>query len=592
MRAASPDNSSRLLKRVTLCGSAAVAVLLVLFVGVSLWDERRKALESAGNLSLSQLQSFTHAVGLTLVGVETVLDVASARIAAGGPEDPALSDYLRRLSRRIDSLRAVLVVDASGRVTVDSRHGRPSVGRDVSSRSYFQMPAQGRAGEIFIGTPVLSLLDGQWALPVSKPVRAADGRLTAIVIASISPGRLAEGVPAADIDQNRSALLARADGALLMQLPGNGFWPRSSLAGTPLFAERLREDGLGVFESTGLFDERPRLIAYRKLEGFPLVAAVGLTRDYVLQGFRSHLYGFAALLVVALAVLAGATLLQLRSVSAMSRRNRELAAAYRIAYGANRAKSQFLARMSHDLRTPLNAISGFSELMTLGILGPLPERYRQYAEHIRSSSLHLHSLVQDLLDLSRAESGRLSLNDQEAVPIGRLVQDCLHLIEGAARERSVRLVNLLPPETPRVHCDPIRIKQILINLLTNAVDYLPAGAVVRLELERTEAGDLRLTVADNGPGIPPDVLAAAMGDDGRLDSMVAGKTRGHGLGLSIAFALARLHDGVLEVESSPAGTNAVLQLPALRVLGKEAPSTDSAPEAAVAGSPLSSATLH
>ncbi|MEX2629464.1 MAG: ATP-binding protein [Tistlia sp.] len=580
MRAATPDGSPKRLRLVTLFGSVAIALLLMLFVGVMLWTERRETLETAGNLALSQLQSFTHAVGLTLVGVETVLDVAATRVAASGPRDPALSLYLRLLSRRMDSLRAVLVVDSGGRVMADSRPGQPSVGHDMSRRSYFQLPAQGRAGAVFIGRPVLSLHDGLWALPISKPVRGPDGRLVAVVVASISPSRLAEGVPAAAIDQNRSALLARADGTLLMQLPGNGFWPRSSLATTPLFAERLRRHGLGLFESAALFDEQPRLVAYRKLEGFPLVAAVGLTKDYVLQGFWSHLLGFAALLAFALAVLAGATLLQLRSVSAMSRRNRELAVAYRLAHGANRAKSQFLARMSHDLRTPLNAIAGFSELMTLGILGPLPERYRQYAEHIRSSSLHLHSLVQDLLDLSRAESGRLALNDEEAVALGKLVDDCLHLIEGAARDRSVRLVNGLPSETPGVYCDPIRIKQILINLLTNAVDYLPAGGCVCLDLERTEAGDLRLAVEDDGPGIPADVLAAAEGDDEQLDPLIAARTQGSGLGLSIAFALARLHGGVLEVESCPQGTRAVLHLPAARIVDPQGAGQESADQLA------------
>lgn len=572
MRAASPEVSSRRLRLVTLSGSLAVAVLLTLFVGLSLWSERRETLRSAGNLALSQLQSFAHAVGLTLVGVETVLDVAAARVAAGGPHDPGLSLYLRHLSRRLDSLRTVLVVDASGRVTADARRGAASIGFDVSARSYFRLPGQARAGEVFIGRPVLSFLDGEWALPISKPVRGPDGRLIAVVVASISPSRLAEGVPTADIDQHRSALLARAGGALLMQLPGNGFWPRAGLADTPLFTERLRLDGLGVFETARLFDERTRVVAYRKLEGFPLVAAVGLTKDFVMRGFWSHLAGFAALLAAALLVLAGATLLQLRSVSAMSRRNRELARAYRIAYGANRAKSRFLARMSHDLRTPLNAIAGFSELMTLGIMGPLPERYRQYAEHIRSSSLHLHSLVQDLLDLSRAESGRLALNDQEAVPLGKLVEDCLHLVEGAARDRAVRLVSRLPAETPRVHCDPIRIKQILINLLSNAADYLPAGARVELELAQDPDGGLRLSIADDGPGIPPEVLAAAEGDDERLDPLVAaGKTQGSGLGLSIAFALARLHGGELRVESDAQGTRAELWLPAARVLDRPAP---------------------
>lgn len=572
MRAASPEVSSRRLRLVTLCGSLTVAVLLTLFVAISLWSERRESLRSAGNLALSQLQSFAHAVGLTLVGVETVLDVAAARVAAAGPRDPGLSMYLRHLSRRLDSLRTVLVVDAEGRVTADSRRGEPSIGFDVSKRAYFRLSGRGGAGEVFIARPVLSFLDGEWALPISKPVRGPDGRLIAVVVASISPGRLAEGVPAADIDQHRSALLARADGALLMQLPGNGFWPRADLSDTPLFVERLRRDGLGVFETDALFDDRPRLVAYRKLEGFPLVAAVGLTKDFVMRGFWSHLAGFAALLAFALLVLAAATLLQLRSVSAMSRRNRELAQAYRIAYGANRAKSRFLARMSHDLRTPLNAIAGFSELMTLGIMGPLPERYRQYAEHIRSSSLHLHSLVQDLLDLSRAESGRLVLNDQEAVPIGKLVEDCLHLVEGAARERSVRLVNHLPDETPRVHCDPIRVKQILINLLTNATDYLPAGSRVELALVQEPDGSLSLSIADDGPGIPPQVLAAAEGDDERLDPLIAaGKIQGSGLGLSIAFALARLHGGVLRVESDgERGTRALLWLPAARVLDRPA----------------------
>ncbi len=575
MLAPSSEASSRRLKLITVFGSAAVALLLVLFVGLTLWTERRDNLRAAENLALSQLQSFTHAIGLTLAGVETVLDVAATRVSAAGPDDPTLALYLRNLSRRMDSLRAVLVIDAGGRIVADSRDRGLATNYDASSREYFRMPRAGRVGQIHIGRPVLSFLDGQWALPISKAVRDANGRLLAVVVASISPGRLAEGVPSSAIDEGRRALLARTDGALLMRLPGNGFWPRTSLAETPLFTDKLLGAGLGAFETDSLFDDGHRLVAYRTLEGFPLVAAVGLSREFVQRGFQSHLIGFAVLLAFALAVLGVATVLQLRSVSAMGRRNRELAQAYRLAHGANRAKSQFLARMSHDLRTPLNAIAGFSELMTLGILGPLPERYRQYAEHIRSSSLHLHSLVQDLLDLSRAESGRLQLNDEEVAQVGKLVEDCVQLVEGAARDRSIRLVNRLPAETPQVRCDPIRIKQILINLLTNAVDYLPVGGRVTIDLDRPRSGGLRLVIQDDGPGIPDEVVAAAQGDDEQLDPLVASKSQGSGLGLSIAFTLARLHGGALVIDSAPdRGTRALLELPATRLLAEQGPEPD------------------
>ncbi|WP_085120596.1 PAS-domain containing protein [Tistlia consotensis] len=245
----------------------------------------------------------------------------------------------------------------------------------------------------------------------------------------------------------------------------------------------------------------------------------------------------------------------------------ELRGAMETAELANRTKSEFLANMSHELRTPLNAIIGFSEVMAQELLGPLGDgRYRTYAQDIRDSGTHLLDIINDILDVSKAEAGMLELAE-EPIELADAVTASLRLISQRAERGGVRLRESVPQELPPLLADPRRLKQILINLLSNAVKFTPAGGTVSVEAWQEAEGELAIRIADTGIGIKPEDLARVLEPFTQADSGFNRRHEGTGLGLPLTKALVELHGGRLELSGNEGGgTRAVVRFPAGRAL--------------------------
>ncbi len=234
---------------------------------------------------------------------------------------------------------------------------------------------------------------------------------------------------------------------------------------------------------------------------------------------------------------------------------------------ASQIKTQFLANMSHELRTPLNAILGFSEALTAEIFGPIPERYRSYIGDIHVSGQLLQNLIGDLLDLSRIEAGRLELDEAPAALVG-LMQECVKLVSREARRRDIRIeFGTRRADPVVVYADARALKQVFLNVLSNAVKFSDPHGVVTVVLQQLSSGDIEAVVIDAGVGIPADVLPHLFEPFRQADSTIARKYGGTGLGLSICKRLVELHDGTIAIESScGVGTKVVIRLPAQRVL--------------------------
>ena len=227
---------------------------------------------------------------------------------------------------------------------------------------------------------------------------------------------------------------------------------------------------------------------------------------------------------------------------------------------ADSAKTTFLAHMSHELRTPLNAILGFSELIRDAHLGPLPERYRSYAEDIHRSGQHLLALVNDVLDLSRVESGRLDLQP-EPVDLASEIEGAVSLVAQRADAHSITIEQHVARDLPLLHADPLRLRQILINLLTNAVKFTPDGGRVTIDAVAV-ARSVRITVADTGIGMSPQEIALALEPFRQARRLSRRPREGSGLGLPLAKALVESHGGMLMIDSEPeVGTRITLLLP-------------------------------
>jgi signal transduction histidine kinase len=235
---------------------------------------------------------------------------------------------------------------------------------------------------------------------------------------------------------------------------------------------------------------------------------------------------------------------------------------------ADRAKSAFLANMSHELRTPLNAIIGFAQMMQYEIGGPLSAKYREYADDIQRSGVHLKDVVNGILDLSKIEVGALELRENP-VFIADIAETCRRLVLPLAEAAGVDLRFDIPSDLPVVLADETRLKQAMLNILSNAVKFTTAGGNVALTA-KIHGTDLVIVIADTGIGMSPEDVVIAMKPFRQIDSALNRRYEGTGLGLPLAKAFTELHGGRLEIESTPGvGTTISLVMPA-RLVDKAA----------------------
>jgi PAS domain S-box-containing protein len=236
------------------------------------------------------------------------------------------------------------------------------------------------------------------------------------------------------------------------------------------------------------------------------------------------------------------------------------------AEAANMAKSQFLANMSHELRTPLNAIIGFSESLELGVRGPLQPEQVEYIRLIRQSGEHLHDVINDILDLAKVDAGKFELRDDEGVDPRTIVESTVILMRGHAIASGIRLSIETENQLPLLVCDSTRLKQILLNLISNALKFTEQGGSVVVSVRLGVEASIIFEVRDTGLGMTAEEIDIALQPFGQVDASNARRYEGTGLGLPLAQRLAELHGGSLLIESEKgSGTTVTVTLPARRV---------------------------
>jgi cell cycle sensor histidine kinase DivJ len=250
-----------------------------------------------------------------------------------------------------------------------------------------------------------------------------------------------------------------------------------------------------------------------------------------------------------------------RDISARKAQEDALLRARDEAESANRAKTQFLANMSHELRTPLNAVIGFSEILNRELFGALGEqRYRDYARLIHESGEHLLHVVNDILDMSKIEAGKLKLV-KEPFDVSSLIASCVEIMRQVTEAKQLSLITDVAPGMPELVADRRACKQMLLNVISNAIKFTDAGGWVRISA-REQNGSIEFIVADNGIGIDEQDLPKLGNPFVQADNAYNRSHDGAGLGLSVVKGLARLHGGRLAIMSKLGqGTTATIALP-------------------------------
>ncbi len=546
-------------RRLVVLLVATMVVAAWIVTGIWIADERQRIYRSAA-------AELTGAIPVLKTHARRSFDTAHTILVAldeslqtsGWAVDLA---HLSALSLRMQSSHEdpidVVVIDKDERVMRIGRGGEDLYVRD---RDYALAMRNAEAGHIYIGEPVTSRVSGRSVIPlVMKPRPNVSG--VALLLAALPVAGFEEAYRDLLISAPATIGLLRDDGVVLHLTPDPRERTGRSLPGFDLAS--LREHApMTVFHRDRIGTlELPVKVSYTTVDPYPLVVGGAMQTDALHSAWLRQIWPTAA------GVFAGSIaviLLTAWLLVLMARRDaamRKVTEALVELDAANRAKRDFMARMSHELRTPLNAILGFSELISGAMLGPVPKTYQEYGRDIHRSGTHLLDMINQVLDITRIESG--SLNPRpEPVDIDAVAAEVEAILRPLAENRQVKMKFEFDVDARRILADPMMLRQMLLNLVSNAVKFSPSGETVTVQSHADE-DSVVIRVSDRGPGIDKDKLLHAFEPFGSGQSLLAQQAAGIGLGLPIAKKLVELHGGRLTITTGrQKGTVVTLVFPA------------------------------
>lgn len=512
-----------------------VAWVVVLFAGgTSLLLGARHVIERRFDIAVSAIARTVAEHGArSLESVDLVLQGVADRFQRrqlnGDPV--SLYDYMADNVVLVPQALRLWLLDADGVLQYDSDSLIPSRA-DMSDREVYLLHRNRYYGGPVIVGPLKA--GGVQTFLLSRGIYGPHAEFLGVAVATISADYFLAFYRGLADELTRSVELCTPDGTVLLAAHsgGNG----------KIIAETYMVDGMVVG------------------------GRASVSTDTVFAAWRRFAAWVASGIALSVLASAGLAWLILRELRRREIVDAELRAAKEQAEAANTAKTEFLARMSHELRTPLNAVLGFSEVMEREMYGPLgDEHYRDYARAVHQGGSHLLTVINDILDISKAEAGKIELHE-ERFDLYALADDCTAMMRHHEAAAGITVENLLPPNLPQVCGDPVRIKQVLLNLLSNAVKFTGEGGRVTVEGGVGPDG-LTVTVSDTGIGIAKADIDRVMAPFEQVDNVMSRRHEGTGLGLPLSRLLVERHGGTLTLESEPGrGTTVTLWLPRKRLV--------------------------
>ena len=535
---------------------------LFLLAAAAIYFDRRNVLDAATVRANALAEIAAAHVEQVLSSIDVNIRALDFDLDESAPDLGVVREKLRLMQLSSRALLGIGLIDASGRLIVGSAANQTGP-VDLSSRPFFMALQSGQSRDLMLSPPARTSTTGELGIPISRAVWDADGKFAGVISGRLNPTYFQRFFQALGAD---AVAIVLPDGTFLARYPEIDL-----LAAPKLPIGGNLSGGAGPKFEVSPVDGIERLLAFRWLSVTPALVEIAFDRERLLEDWGRR----RNIIIAATALIAG---LSVALLAAARRRAHEFseklraeasaaveAEAREAAVEASRRKSEFLAHMSHEIRTPLNAIIGFSQMISGQMLGPVGQpRYRDYAADILYSAEHLLSVINNVLDLSKVEAGKWSL-DVAQVSAGELVEAACRLAAARATHENVTLdVRAMPALS--ILCDRRTLVQVLLNLLINAIKFAGEDRSVTVACERTRDGGVAFSIADRGPGMTSEDIERALRPFETAASVQARRRQDTGLGLPLARVFAELHDGALTLDSAPErGTTARLNLPAARV---------------------------
>ena len=551
---------------VLLLAWATVAILL----NVSWRDAMNAQIRQNSNLALS--------LGEQTVRVMAAVDQATIRmrdaVLAGDFDKADFTRFANETGLAPDILTQLSLVGPDGRFVgsnIDPT-GEKTGHVDLSEREHVQVHLTRTATEaarlqmtpsgLFVGKPVVGKVSGKASIQLSRSISYGTSSIAGLVVASVNPGYFEDVYRDVQLGKTGIVTLVGNDRAVRARVMGGQSIGMGEVVARAANnnAEELGANGHYI-RASGL-DGIERIYAYSRVGNYPLLLVVATSTDEALSGWRGNrnvaLFTMALFTMALFSVaLVGAAVIFLRSVHKLESTNAALRISEAEARSASQAKSEFLAAVSHELRTPLTSIRGFAELMEMRLEQP---RFKEQASLIRKAAEHLNALLTEILDLAKVEAGAMPHLPTEQ-NVAEIVQSTADFFAVTAANKNLVLHVRIAPDAPHtLMCDGLRLKQVLNNLLSNAMKFTDTGSVA-IEVDASPDA-VSFHVVDTGPGIPAHLHETIFEKFRQGNDQVSYQHGGTGLGLALSRALAVLMGGTLTLSSSEGqGSRFTLTLP-------------------------------
>ncbi len=561
--------SSKPLRSMVVLGTALVLLLAWATVAILLKASWRDAM----NAQIRQNSNLALSLSEQTIRVMAAVDQATIRmreaVQSNDFEPADFTQFANETGLAPQILTQLSLVGPDGRFVgsnIDPT-GEKTGHVDLSEREHVQVHLDPKAAEagrqqetssgLFVGKPVVGKVSGKATIQLSRSIPGPNGSIAGVVVASVNPGYFEEVYQGVQLGTTGVVTLIGNDRAVRARVMGGKSVGMGAVV-APTLDNAVEEHGRnGHYVLTSGLDNIERIYAYSRVGDYPLRVFVATSTDETLQEWRPSRN--VALFTMGLfsVALVGAAAIFLRSVHKLENTNAALRISEAQARSASQAKSEFLAAVSHELRTPLTSIRGFAELMEMRLEQP---RYKEQASLIRKAADHLNALLTEILDLAKVEAGAMPHLPTEQ-PVVEIVRSTADFFAVTAANKNLQLDVLIAPDVPLILvCDGLRLKQVLNNLLSNAMKFTHTGSVT-IEVD-TDGHTVRFHVVDTGPGIPSHLHELVFEKFRQGNDQVSSQHGGTGLGLSLSRALAALMGGTLTLVSTEGqGARFTLTLP-------------------------------